>query len=258
MVGRPRWVSALAVGAVGAWACSAGESQAPPPATVATAPIEQFVRPTTPPTPAEDLLTPALTASESAASLVELITDVRGKVVTTRYDHRTRVRPDEGYYAWDCSGMAGWMLRRAAPRALGSIGKRRPRAIDFYRAIVRAPIDESQHGWQQLAHVSDARAGDVFAFPRSRLSKSKVSGHVGFFVEQPWPVPNLEGAWAARIVDATRTPHQDDTRGTGDGFGFGTMMFITDADGKTVAYGWHGTDSGGFMPTHVAYGRVTK
>jgi hypothetical protein len=205
-------------------------------------------------------LSPALTASSAAGLLVEVINDVHDSLVTTRYEAKTRVRADEGYYAWDCSGMAMWMLQRSAPRALRATGKSRPRAIDFYNAIVRAPIDEARRGWQRLGHVSDARPGDVFAFPRSPVSKSKISGHVGFFIEQPWPVPDVEGAWAARILDATRTPHQDDTRvrGEGGGFGFGTMMFMTDDDGKTIAYGWHGTTSRGTMPTHVVYGRVTK
>ena len=102
--------------------------------------------------------------------------------------------------------------------------------------------------------------GDIFAFPRSPISTSRVTGHVGFFVEKPWPVPGVERAWAARILDSTRTPHQDDTRsadGEG-GFGFGTMMFVNDESGKTIAYGWYGTDSRGYMPTHVVYGRVTR
>ena len=241
-------------------ACTVGEAQAPSPSTVvASRPIEDAAL-RSPPPPPEELLSPDLTASAAAASLVELIADVRDTLVTTSYEHDTRVRADEGYYAWDCSGMAAWMLARSAPRALRSIGKSRPRAIDFYNAIVRAPFDESRRGWQQLGHVSDARAGDVFAFPRSPISKSPITGHVGFFIEQPWAVPGVDGAWAARILDATRTPHQDDTRSRGDGggFGFGTMMFVTDGDGKTISYGWHGTNSRGTMPTHVVYGRVTQ
>ncbi|MCG8421481.1 MAG: hypothetical protein MJE77_26480 [Proteobacteria bacterium] len=214
-----------------------------------------------PPSPrAEELLSPELTASPAAAKLVELIIDVRDNLVATSYKHKTRVQQRKGYYAWDCSGMAEWMLERSAPRALRSLGKKRPRAIHFYRAISRAPKTKSPRGWQQLAHVSDARAGDLFAFPRSPLSTSRVTGHVGFFIEKPWPVPGVERAWAARIVDSTKTPHQDDTRSAdGDGgFGFGTMMFVNDESGKTIAYGWYGTDSRGYMPTHVAYARVTR
>jgi len=217
--------------------------------------------PPQPPRPrAEELLSPALTESAAAAKLVTLITDVKANLVTTRYKHKTRVRRRTGYYAFDCSGMVAWMLQRTAPRAFRAMKKTRPRAIDFYDSIVRAPTAESRRGWRRLDHVSDARAGDLFAFPRSPVSTSPITGHVGVFIERPWPVDGLEDAWAARILDATRLPHQDDTRSRdGDGgFGFGTMMFVNDETGKTIAYGWFGTQSSGYMPTHVAYGRVTK
>jgi hypothetical protein len=209
---------------------------------------------------AEELLSPELAETPAAAKLVILIAEVRAKLVETRYQHDTEVRHKTGYYAWDCSGMMAWLLRRSAPRAFRALEKSRPRAIEFYRAITRAPKSRAKRGWRQLAHVSDARAGDLFAFPRSPLSRSRITGHVGVFVERPWQVPGLQRAWAARILDATRIPHQDDTRsddGVG-GFGFGTMMFINDESGKTIGYGWHGTNSGGYLPTHVAYGRVTR
>ncbi len=209
---------------------------------------------------AEELLTRDLAETDAAAELVTLIGDIRENLVETRYQHDTEVRRRDGYYAWDCSGMVAWLLRRSAPRAFRAIEKSRPRAIDFYRAIKRAPLGKARRGWRRLEHVSDARAGDLFAFPRSPLSRSRITGHVGVFVERPWPVPGLERAWAARILDATRTPHQDDTRendGIG-GFGFGTMMFVNDEAGETIAYGWHGTNSAGYLPTHVAYGRITR
>lgn len=209
---------------------------------------------------AEELLSADLAVTPAAAKLVTLITTVRDNLVETRYQGSTDVRQRTGYYAWDCSGMVAWLLRRSAPRALRATEKSRPRAIDFYRVIARAPTAKSRRGWRQLAHVSEAYPGDLFAFPRSPVSRSRISGHVGVFVERPWPVPGFEDAWAARILDATRTPHQDDTRandGIG-GFGFGTMMFVNDETGKTIAYGWHGTNSGGYLPTHVVYGRVVR
>ena len=230
------------------YATTTGEPRPAPPA------------PPPPPPRAEELLAPELGASTAAAKLVAELVVIRDSLVTTRYQHKTVVRKRSGHYAWDCSGMADWFLRRSAPRAARALKKARPRAIDFYDVIARTPTDKAARGWLQLSHVSEARAGDLFAFPRSRVSKSPVTGHVGFFVEQPWPVPGIEGAWAARIADATRTTHQDDTRaddGIG-GFGFGTMMFVNDDTGTTIAYGWRGTNSGGYMPTHVAYGRVTR
>ena len=64
----------------------------------------------------------------------------------------------------------------------------------------------------------------------------------------------------ARILDATGLPHENDTRARDSegGFGFGTFLFVNDESGDTIAYGWFGTRSRGFMPTTVEYGRVTR
>ena len=101
---------------------------------------------------------------------------------------------------------------------------------------------------------------DRFTWLRSPVSKSKVSGHVGFLVSKPEPHPDYPKIYLARIVDATSLPHGNDTRerDSGGGFGFGTLMFATDDTGETYAYGWHGEKSleWGFMPAKVIYGRV--
>jgi len=198
-------------------------------------------------------------ASRAGGRVVKLMNKLKRSVKVTKYQHWNTIKRRTGYYAWDCSGMAMWILRRTAPRALRAMKKRRPQAVDFYKAIVRSPTKRARRGWRQLKHISHARPGDVFAFPRSPVSRSKTTGHVGFFVEKPWPVPGLKGAWAARILDATRIPHQDDTRkdNPDGGFGFGTFMFLVDDKGKTYGYGWHGTNTRGYLPTHVVYGRVT-
>lgn len=209
---------------------------------------------------AELTLEPSAGQSKGARRVLELAAEVRDSLRETRYQHRTEVRATEGYYAFDCSGMTTWFLERAAPRARRAVGETRPRARDYYRVIRRAPTDEPRRGWQRLAHVSDARPGDVFAFLRSPLSTSKVTGHVGFVISDPVAVPGWPGAYAMRILDSTRTPHQDDTR-TNDGvggFGFGTMVFVTDANGEVEAYGWHGSASRGTLPTHVVFGRLDR
>ncbi len=207
---------------------------------------------------AELTVQPGDAPSKAAAKLVALVTRLRASIRETKYQARTQVRVDDGYYAFDCSGMTTWLLGKTAPKALRAVGSARPVARDYYRAIARAPLDRSRKGWQRLAHVSDARPGDVFAFLKSPLSASKITGHVGVVVGAPVEVPGWPGAYAVRILDATRLPHQDDTRaddGVG-GFGFGTMMFVTDDAGEVQAYGWFGTESGGLMPTHVLFGRV--
>jgi len=217
--------------------------------------------PAPPPRPrAEESLSPDQAATPAGGRVVALINKLQEDIVTTRYQGPTVVDRKAGLYAWDCSGMASWILQRAAPRAKRTVGKGRQRAKDFYRAITKAPVGKARRGWQRLEHVSEAKPGDVFAFLRSPLSRSKITGHVGFLVEEPWPVEGMEGAWAARIVDATGLPHEDDTRdyqGEG-GFGFGTFLFVTDDSGKAIAYGWFGTRSTGYLPTEIVFGRVTR
>jgi len=207
--------------------------------------------------------------TKASSKVIALILEIKSSMKTTRYQARTEVDKKTGHYGWDCSGMTNWILRKTAPRARRATGKSRPRAIDFYKAIKKAPTaaKKSRRGWRQLSHVSEAEPGDVFAFPRSPLSKSKISGHVGFFVEKPWKVENVAfdlepggEAWAARILDATGLPHEDDTRARDSegGFGFGTFLFINNENGETVAYGWFGTKSRGFLPTTIKYGRLTR
>ena len=227
-------------------ACTARADTRPPPS-----PVER----------AERTMVPAQAPSRAGAKLIGVLQDLQADVRETRYQARTEVRARDGYYAWDCSGMAAWLLRRTAPRALRAVGGSRPVARDFFHAIERAPVDRSRNGWQRIAHVAQVEPGDTFAWLRSPASTSKVTGHVGFVISQAREVPEWPGAYAVRIVDATGLPHQDDTRamdGLG-GFGFGTMVFVTDDDtGEVVAYGWFGTQSGGFMPASVLFGRPTR
>ena len=226
--------------------------------------------------------------------LIEQLRTVMADVRETKYQARTVVRPRDGYYAWDCSGMAAWVLERSAPRAMKSVhatgGGARAVARDFFRAIARAPTGRARGGWQRV-HVGEVRPGDTFAWLKSPISTSKITGHVGFIVGFPEAVAGWPGAYAVRIVDSTRLPHQDDAREMdGDGgFGFGTMVFVTSTSGEDAgevkAYAWFGTEylprersrrvrvgdgsrSGtiddlpiedwpylGFMPAHVVFGR---
>ena len=208
---------------------------------------------------AEESLDPSAAPSRAGRRLLTEIARVRDGMVAGAYQARTVVDVKRGSYSWDCSGMMTWLLRRSAPRALASLASARPVARDYVRAIARAPLGKARRGWQRLAHVRDARPGDVFAFLKSPVSASKITGHVGIIVGEPAPVPGWPGAYAVRIVDSTRGGHQDDLRATDDdgGFGFGTMVFVTDEHGVVTAYGWHGTRSPWLMPTTVIFGRVS-
>ncbi len=214
------------------------------------------------PPPAEATLTADDAPTRGGAAVIRTILAVRDTVVETRYQGRRLIEPDKGIYAWDCSGMAAWILRESTPRARRALRAGRPLAKRFFHTIERAPLAKPRRGWRRLAHVSDARPGDVFAWLRSPASRSHVTGHVGFFADTPTPLEDYPHIYVARIVDSTRLPHGDDTRsrdGVG-GFGFGTMLFLTDDTGETVAYGWHGLRSleWGFMPARVIYGRVER
>lgn len=207
----------------------------------------------------EDSLEPAVAETRAARRLLALVLRVHREHTDTSYQARTAVDVERGTYAWDCSGMMSWLLRRSAPRALAALASARPVARDYVRAIERAPLGRGRRGWQRLAHVADARPGDVFAFLRSPVSTSKITGHVGVVLGYPAPVPGWPGAYALRIADSTRGGHQDDLRAldADGGFGVGTMLFLTDARGVVVAYGWYGTLSPWLLPTTVVFGRVT-
>ncbi|MGE0789005.1 MAG: hypothetical protein AB7S26_25255 [Sandaracinaceae bacterium] len=208
-----------------------------------------------PPPPAP----PTRPATPSAERVMETIRAVRANLRSTRYQHHRVVRERDGVYYWDCSLMVTWMLERAAPRSLATVpGGSRRLAASYARAIERAPTDRFARGWQRIDHIESLRPGDVFAWRRPPHFPSNNSGHVGFVVEAPRRVPQMPGAYAVRIADATSTGHQNDTRpypGEG-GFGIGTLVFLTDGDGHGTHYGWAGTYSGGYVVTPILFGRV--
>lgn len=203
-------------------------------------------------------------ATGPAARVLEILGSVHRRIRTTRYQHRTEVREARGLYAWDCSGMAEWILDRAAPAAREAVPGERPVARDFFRTIDRAPIERPRRGWQRLARIAEARPGDVFAWLRPPDWPRGITGHVGFVVGPPEHVAGLPGGWLLRIADSTSYPHQDDSRsadGPG-GFGIGRILFIEDARGEITAYGWTGvTLWSGVIPvvsTRVVFGRLHR
>jgi hypothetical protein len=227
----------------------------------ATAP-PPFEKAPKPPIPAESTLATEMGESRAAGKVLGVLMDLRDTIVSGKYQGRTEIRTAEGYYAWDCSGMANWILKRSAPRAYRALGKPRPVARDFFKKIEASPTQRPRKGWQKLNDVSEARPGDVFSWLRSPVSKSKISGHVGFLISKPVPLDSDPTIYVARVVDSTSNPHGNDTRvrDGGGGFGFGTLLFATDGKGKTIAYGWHGVKSleWGFMPAYVNFGRVVR
>jgi hypothetical protein len=199
-------------------------------------------------------------ATRAAARVLEVLARVEREQEDSRYQHRTDVRERLARYRWDCSGMVSWVLHRAAPVAARGIGGERTSARGIFRLITRAPSGRQRLGWEELAHIEDARPGDVFAWLTPPGSSSPHTGHTGFVLERPRPVPGLRDAYAIRIADSIVGPHQEDTR-QGDpdgGLGTGVMTFLTDGRGHATHFGWHGTRTAGYTRTAVIFGRVHR
>ena len=198
-------------------------------------------------------------ATRAARKVMRRLEKLDREVQTTRYQHRTVIRRSEGHYAWDCSAMVTWILKRTAPTALAAIDKDRPVAVSYVRIIKKAPTRRSREGWRRVPHIDDVRPGDVFAWKRPPGFPSKNTGHVGFVLDVPKPLPHNPSAYKVRIADASSYRHEDDSRAPGGegGYGTGTILFLTDGHGQGIAYGWYGNETR-LIETPIYFGRVTK
>lgn len=202
---------------------------------------------------------PPAPSTRAAGRVLEIIERIRASVRDTRYQHHLVVRERSGVYRWDCSLMVGWVLQRASPGSMRHLASTsRPLAEHFVRTIERAPTGRFARGWQRLDDIREVRAGDVFAWRRPPGFPSRNTGHVGFALEAPRRVHGMPNGWAIRVADATGSGHENDTRPwPGDGgFGMGTLVFLTDAQGRGTHYGWFGTRSSGYVVTPILFGRV--
>lgn len=227
------------------------------PASVSVIPRGQLQPRALPPI---DLDTTEVPSTRVAARVLRRLENIRGGLRATRYQHATRVRVSRGEYFWDCSGMVGWILERDARGAFAGLYRSRPVARTFVHAIERAPTEGARRGWRRLAHVEDARPGDVFAWLRPSDWPRGATGHVGIVLSRPEPLPEWPDAYLMRIADATTFPHQDDTRPwPGDGgYGEGTLLFSTAGDGQVKGYGWQGRHSDYLIHTDVVFGRLVR
>lgn len=179
----------------------------------------------------------------------------------TEYTHGFRVDEKKGIYAFDCSGMTQWVLRKAAPRAAAASAwglSRRPLARDYQRRIASVPPGKPRNGWERVARIEDARPGDVVAWIKPEIIRSPNTGHVAFIVHTPVKAPGYENAYLVRVADSTSLLHDDDTRVGRTGFGLGTILLVGDPEtGAPIAYGWAGLRWRAFE-TKIAIGRPLK
>jgi hypothetical protein len=194
--------------------------------------------------------------------VMALIISIEQTLRETAYVHATQVDAKRGKYLFDCSGMASWVLRRAAKRAHAAVlhqsGGGRPLARDFYWSIKRTRIGKDSYGWQRVARVSEAVPGDLIAWLKPEIVRSSNTGHVAFVIEAPRPVPDIPNAYLLRIADASSYQHQDDSRAESGrtGYGTGTILVLADPNtGEPAAYGWFGLQSRWVLESKIAIGR---
>lgn len=176
----------------------------------------------------------------------------------TRYQHTTDIDVAEGVVNCDCSGLVGYFLRHEFPEAYVSLKgdeapwRKRPVAVTFYQTFVSAsnnPVDS----WQRVAKLMDAAPGDVLAWRKKTIKQGSTTGHVCMIAGKPQSAG--DGRVRVRLIDSTRSPHEDDTRTGGkDGMGTGYKTFLVDHDGKCVGY-LRGDRE---VRTQIALGRVIE
>jgi hypothetical protein len=205
------------------------------------------------------------TTPQGPPRVLDVLSQIESSLTFSRYTPFTRIDANAGIYEFDCSGMAAWVLRRAAPAAWHGVKQRsatgRIVARDFVRQIASVREGKPAWAWERVARVEDARPGDVIAWLKPARWVSNVTGHVGFVMEAPKPSARIDGGHLIRFADASRYHHQDDSRAEEgrDGFGVGTILLIRDPEtGAPVAYGWHGDQSAWISETQIVIGRPRR
>ncbi len=200
-------------------------------------------------------------ANEKVMAVLE---GIQNNMWFTKYQAATRVNPQHGEYLFDCSGMAAWVLARAAPDALRSLGRPngfRPLAVHFYRKIAHVPLGRQRGPWHRVESVAHAQPGDIIAWKRPKWFRSKSTGHVAFVVSAPQPLEGEFRGFLVRIADASKFKHQLDSRPDDvTGFGSGVILLPTDPGAQPLGYGWFGTQTPRewISYTHVVIGRALR
>lgn len=165
---------------------------------------------------------------------------VLGEAKESTYSHKQSVDEAEGSFNLDCSSLASYILKNAAPNSLAQVpkepGKKRPKAVQFYETFASAgtgPIT----AWQKVPRIGDARPGDFIAWQKLEAKPGDNTGHIVML--DSVPAKETRDRYRVEIIDSTETPHAMDTRAPGQsGVGRGTLWFITDAAGQPTAFLW--------------------
>jgi len=160
---------------------------------------------------------------------------------SSRYSHKARVDEKSGTYILDCSSLACYILKRAAPASLSLVtadaNRTHARAANFYDTFLEAPTKDTRKGWQRVLKLVEAEPGDFIAWKREPCPRKGSTGHVAIVMKRP--VKEKDGAVRVVILDSSRSGHARDTRRKGDsGVGVGTVWLRVDKSGAPVAVYW--------------------
>lgn len=194
--------------------------------------------------------------------VVRVLREIERSWRSGRYDHATRIDAAAGHYAFDCSVMVAWVLRRAAPAAEreveASAHSTRPLARHYQRHLAAPP---PRSAWRTIPRVADARPGDVLAWNFPAWIRTSMTGHVAFVMEPPRVYPGRPHTFALRIADSSSVPHDRDTRERGRfrGFGYGDLYVQVDpVRGTPVAYRPNLRPGTGFLRTTISLARPLR
>jgi hypothetical protein len=158
----------------------------------------------------------------------------------TQYQHTTEIDEAIGSVNCDCSGLVGFVLRQTCPEAYVSLRgneapwRKRPVSVTFYETFVLAEETAGGH-WQRVSKFMDAVPGDVVAWRKKDLKEGSTTGHTCTIAGKPEMIG--DGLVRVRIIDSTRSPHENDTRSEGEkGMGAGDKTFLVDAEGQCIGY----------------------
>ena len=148
----------------------------------------------------------------------------------------------------DCSGFINALLKHTYQltdeQLSAMLQARRPLAKHYYAAIAAG------HGFQAIASLQQAQAGDIIAVRYIKSEKGENTGHVmlmsGTPRQRPASEPVVAGTvqWEVPVIDESESGHGlHDTRhlaegGFRDGLGAGVLRIYTDAAGKIVGHSW--------------------
>jgi hypothetical protein len=133
------------------------------------------------------------------------------------YSHKTQVDEAKGVFNYDCSGFVGLILEKVAPEAGKAIrhkGHKRPLAADFVSLFATLP-SAGWGRWLPVGKAQDLQPGDLIAWLKPPKNKGTDTGHVMVVRRPPTVNPERVDEYLVVIIDATSSPHAQDTRKAG-------------------------------------------